>query len=178
MVILSIDRSTGIARGSARSIPGFDIHGGLSMCAELLIKWGGHKAAAGLTIAAERIGEFTERFEEVARQYPAKIFVQRGKVDLVLPLDLVGYKLVQALGEFEAHGMGNPAPVFAMRGVRFNSVKVFGKDKKHLKLQLKNGLEQSGGVGRNAFPHWRTIKKFAPIFSGANSGYGFPRRLG
>ncbi|SPF39250.1 Phosphoesterase, RecJ domain protein [Syntrophobacter sp. SbD1] len=159
VVILSIDQSTGIARGSARSIPGFDIHGGLSMCAELLIKWGGHKAAAGLTIAAERIGEFTDRFEEVARQYPAEIFVQHGKVDLELPLALVGYKLVQALEELEPHGMGNPAPVFALRGARFNSVKVFGKEKNHLKLELNNGLEAIWWRGAQRFSALSDHKK-------------------
>ena len=68
VVIFSIDERKGIARGSARSIPGFDIHHALSMCAGLLIKWGGHKAAAGLTIEAHRIEEFARRFEEISRQ--------------------------------------------------------------------------------------------------------------
>src|SRR5208337_2139012 len=109
VVIFSIDERKGIARGSARSIPGFDVHNALSMCTELLIKWGGHKAAAGLTIAADRIGEFACRFEEIARQYEAEIFIPHGKVDLELPMVLVGSGLVKALEELEPHGMGNPA---------------------------------------------------------------------
>ena len=154
VVIFSIDERKGIARGSARSIPGFDIHHALSMCAELLIKWGGHKAAAGLTIAADRIGEFARRFEEIARQHEAEIFIPHGKVDLELPMVLVGSKLVQALEELEPHGIGNPAPLFALRGAHFNLARVFGKEQNHLKLGFDNGLE---GIW------WRGAQRFAEI---------------
>ena len=154
VVIFSIDESKGIARGSARSIPGFDIHHALSMCAELLIKWGGHKAAAGLTIAADRIGEFASRFEEIAQQYEAETLIPYGKVDLELPMVLAGPKLVRALEELEPHGMGNPAPLFALRGVRFNLARVFGKEQNHLKLGFDNGLE---GIW------WRGAQRFAEI---------------
>ncbi len=163
VVILSIDEGKGIARGSARSIPGFDVHRALSMCAELLIKWGGHKAAAGLTIAADRIEEFANRFEGIARQYPAEIFVQLGKVDLELPLSLVGPELVQALEELEPHGMGNPAPVFALRRARFSSVRIFGKEQNHLKLEFDNGLE---GIW------WRGAQRFPGIWEGKKSRPG------
>jgi single-stranded-DNA-specific exonuclease len=154
VVIFSIDERKGIARGSARSIPGFDVHHALSMCGELLIKWGGHKAAAGLTIAADRIGEFACRFEEIARQYEAEIFIPHGKVDLELPMVLVGSGLVKALEELEPHGMGNPAPLFAVRGARFNLARVFGKEQNHLKLEFENGLE---GIW------WRGAQHFAEI---------------
>ena len=60
VVILSIDQAAGVARGSARSISGFNMHHALSLCSDLLIRWGGHKAAAGLTIAIDRIEEFAE----------------------------------------------------------------------------------------------------------------------
>jgi single-stranded-DNA-specific exonuclease len=141
VVILSIDETSGIARGSARSVPGFDIHLALSMCSELLIKWGGHKAAAGLTIASNRIEELADRLEEVAGKHTEEIFIPNGNVDLELPLAFVGPKLVKALEELEPHGMGNPAPVFALRGARFNSAKVFGKEQNHLKLEFEDGLQ-------------------------------------
>ena len=151
VVIFSIDEAAGVARGSARSVPGFNVHHALSQCSDLLIRWGGHKAAAGLTIAADRIEEFADRLDEIAREAPAEIFIQRGKVDLELPLSLVGPRLVRALEELEPHGMGNPAPVFALRGARFNSAKVFGKEQNHLRLEFGKGLEAIW---------WRGAKRF------------------
>ncbi|MGC9193963.1 MAG: single-stranded-DNA-specific exonuclease RecJ [Syntrophobacteraceae bacterium] len=141
VVIFSIDEASGIARGSARSIPGFNIHSALSRCSSLLIRWGGHKAAAGLTLSSERIAEFAERLEEIASEYPAHIFIPHGKVDLELPLPLVGLELFRALEKLEPHGMGNPAPVFGLRGAKLNSVKVFGKEKNHLRLEFAKGVE-------------------------------------
>ena len=154
VVILSIDERQGIARGSARSIPGFDIHHALSMCAGLLIKWGGHKAAAGLTIEVHRIEEFATRFEEISRQCDAEIFIPHGKADLELPMRLIGHELVRALEKLEPHGMGNPAPVFALSRVRFKSSKIFGKEQNHVMLEFENGLE---GVW------WRGAKRFCEI---------------
>jgi single-stranded-DNA-specific exonuclease len=161
VVIFSIDQACGIARGSARSIPGFDIHRALSRCSSLLIRWGGHKAAAGLTISSERIAEFSDRLEEIASEYPANIFIPHGKVDLELELALVGPELFRALQSLEPHGMGNPAPVFGLRGEKLNSIKVFGKEKKHLRLEFSNGVEAlwwrsahrlSGENGETALP--------------------------
>lgn len=162
VVIFSIDETAGIARGSARSIPGFDVHRALSLCDDLLVRWGGHKAAAGLTIAVDRIPEFTERFEAIAGRYPAEIFIPQGKVDLELPLALVGPELVRALEELEPHGMGNPAPVFALRSARYNFAGIFGKEKNHLKLKFENGLE---GIW------WRGARRFHAL---ANNGEGLP----
>jgi single-stranded-DNA-specific exonuclease len=156
VVIFSIDERHGIARGSARSIPGFDIHHALSMCAGLLVKWGGHKAAAGLTIEVHRIKEFASRFEEISRQYEPEIFIPHGNVDLELPLTLIGPELFQALEDLEPHGMGNPAPVFALSGAKFKSSRTFGKDQNHVKLELENGLE---------CVWWRGARRFSEIRS-------------
>src|SRR6478672_11359883 len=57
----------GEGKGSGRSISAFDLHGGLSKCRDLLTRFGGHRSAAGVTIAADRVGAFAARFNEVAR---------------------------------------------------------------------------------------------------------------
>ncbi len=152
VIILSIDEGQGIARGSARSVPGFDVHHALSMCNGLLVKWGGHKAAAGLTIKSDRIEEFSRRFEEIAQQSQPEIFVPRGKVDLELPIVLVGPELVRALDKLEPHGMGNPAPLFVLRGIRLKSAKIFGKEQNHVKIVIENGLEGIWWGGARRFP--------------------------
>ena len=66
VVLVAVDG--GIGKGSGRSIPAFDLHGGLTACADLLMRYGGHRAAAGLTVDAARIPELAERFDAVARE--------------------------------------------------------------------------------------------------------------
>ena len=133
-IILSMDEANGQARGSGRSIPGFDIHAAVKKCDDLLLKWGGHKMAVGMTVALDRMDEFADRFEEVAREYPANLFVPKAKADMELDLDLVSDELVGLLKDMEPHGMGNPTPVFAARGIRVSIQKTFGREQGHLRL--------------------------------------------
>ena len=140
-IIFSIDDETGLARGSARSIPGFNIYSALGCCKDYLRKWGGHKMAAGMTLAREKLEGFSGRFEEVAHTYPAEVFIPRRKVDLELDLDLVSPQLFSMLQKLEPHGLGNPLPTFAARNVRVALQRVFGKEKKHLQLIVDNRLE-------------------------------------
>ncbi len=141
VIILAADEKTATARGSARSIPGFDIHAALHQCSDLLIKWGGHKAAAGLTIETAKVPLFIERLEGIALSHPAEIFTPVVKIDMILPLVLIGDELMDALHRLEPHGMGNPAPLFASRNAGFTLKKFFGKERKHLRLGFGNGLE-------------------------------------
>src|SRR6185503_4200226 len=64
-ILIALDGAEG--KGSGRSISAFDLHGGLGECRELLLRFGGHRSAAGVTIAADRVSEFSARFNEVAR---------------------------------------------------------------------------------------------------------------
>jgi len=150
-IILSFDESQGVARGSARSIPGFDIHSALKACDDLLLKWGGHKMAAGLTVALDRLGAFAQRFETVAREHPADIFFPTGKVDAELDLALVSPELLNALRQLEPHGMGNPTPTFAVRGAKVNVQKTFGRKRDHLRLVVDDRI---GAI------YWRGASRF------------------
>jgi single-stranded-DNA-specific exonuclease len=109
----------GIGKGSGRSIGAFDLHAALVACDDLLIKHGGHRAAAGLTIDAAQIPAFAERFNAVARErLRADDLVRELKLDLELPLDAATPELERMLRHFEPFGMGNPGPMFVARGVR------------------------------------------------------------
>jgi single-stranded-DNA-specific exonuclease len=133
-IIFSVDESGGVARGSGRSVPGFDLHGAVKCCEDLLLKWGGHKMAVGMTVSLDRLDEFAERFELVAGEYPAELFLPKAKVDMELDLHMVTPELVRLLKKLEPHGMGNPTPVFAARGTTVSVQKVFGKEGGHLRL--------------------------------------------
>jgi single-stranded-DNA-specific exonuclease len=116
VVLIAVD--DGIGKGSGRSIPAFDLHGGLLACREHLIKFGGHRAAAGLTIDARHIAEFTARFNEVAaeRLTPDDL-VPEIRVDATIPLSRANEDLERLMRHFEPFGMGNPAPTLASLGV-------------------------------------------------------------
>ena len=109
----------GEGKGSGRSISRFDLHAGLAECHDLLVRFGGHRSAAGVTIAAERVGEFAERFNAVARaRLAAEDLVPELRVDLEVPLAAVTPELEAMLRHFEPCGVGNASPLLVTRGVR------------------------------------------------------------
>jgi len=78
-ILLSMDQERCVARGSARSIAGFDVHAALNQCGDLLMRWGGHRMAAGMTLSMDKIEAFAERFEEVAQTHDAGVFIPKGQ---------------------------------------------------------------------------------------------------
>lgn len=117
-------------KGSGRSISAFDLHAGISRCRELLLRFGGHRSAAGVTVARDRIPEFARRFNEVARETltPADLIPEL-RADLEVELKDVTDGLEALLRHVEPCGIGNPSPVLIARGVRVAAPpKVVGKD--------------------------------------------------
>lgn len=108
----------GIGKGSGRSIARFDLHAALGACAERFQRYGGHRAAAGLTMDAAQLPAFAEQFDAVARErLTAEDLVPELRIDLELPIEAVGDDLEQLLRHFEPFGVGNPAPMFRSDGV-------------------------------------------------------------
>jgi single-stranded-DNA-specific exonuclease len=109
----------GVGKGSGRSIPAFDLHGALSDCQSLFVRFGGHRAAAGITIDASRIDEFAMRFNAVARGKLTRDDLSHElRVDLAMPLSMATEDLLDALRHCEPYGVGNPSPVFLATNVR------------------------------------------------------------
>jgi single-stranded-DNA-specific exonuclease len=139
----------GIGKGSGRSIPAFDLHSALSACGDLLVKHGGHKAAAGLTIEAARVDEFAERFNQVAldRLHPDDL-VKELRVDLELPLAEATDDLEKLLRHLEPFGIGNPGPLFLARDVRIstNATKI-GANGVKFTVEAPQGVLEAVGWG-------------------------------
>lgn len=137
----------GVGKGSGRSIPAFDLHAALGACGHLLVKHGGHRAAAGLTVEAERIPEFTTLFNEVARErLTADDLVRELRVDLDLPLAEATDDLERLLRHLEPFGPGNPGPMFLAEGVRVSSrARRIGTD--GVKLVVEAGERRLDAVG-------------------------------
>ena len=127
------------ATGSCRSIPGVDIFRLLSTCSDLLVRFGGHEQAAGLTVRTEKIPALRERLIRMLRETcPADAFVLRQEYDLSPPFSLWTRKTLQLLDLLEPTGCGNPPPLFLLSGAEIRSARRVGRDGSHLKLSLLN----------------------------------------
>ena len=118
-----LTRSNGHVAGSARSVHGYDLYEALCGCSDLLIQFGGHKYAAGLTLHPENIEAFTERFEEVvsATIKPEQL-VQQINIDAELHLSRIEPRFFRILNSFAPFGPENMAPVFLSRNVYVSGV--------------------------------------------------------
>jgi single-stranded-DNA-specific exonuclease len=110
-IVLSIDGD--VAHGSCRSIPDFDMLNALERCADLFVKFGGHRQAAGLTMEAGRVPEFRQRINAWADEVLEPDQLRpRLRIDAPLPLNGITHDLVRGLDSLGPFGMGNPRPVF------------------------------------------------------------------
>ena len=138
-MLISLDGALG--KGSARSIPRLNLYEALSRCSAFLEEFGGHRAAAGCTIAAERIEAFREAFAQtVETMIEPDGFEPELLLDDEVPLEVWSIDLIRSLGALEPFGPGNPSPTFATRGVAVHGEpKWVGKDRKHLKMGVSDG---------------------------------------
>ncbi|MBI1920832.1 MAG: single-stranded-DNA-specific exonuclease RecJ [Geobacter sp.] len=128
----------GNGKGSGRSIPRFHLYDALKACSEHLLKFGGHKHAAGLSIDEAILEEFTERFDEVAAGVLSpEDLTPELMIDAELsPADLT-LELVGELASLKPFGMGNPEPVFVCRGMEVEDARILKEQ--HLKLRVAAG---------------------------------------
>ena len=136
----------GEARGSGRSIPGFNLHGALSRCADLLTKFGGHKMAAGLTLPADRVDDFRDAFNAVAREeLTPDDLVPTQHVDQVVSLGELNLDLERLLRRLEPYGPGNPTPVFGVPGVTVRDPRIIKE--KHVKFRMSDDTGRLDAIG-------------------------------
>jgi single-stranded-DNA-specific exonuclease len=127
-VLIALEGAEG--KGSGRSISPFDLHAGLSECRDLLRRFGGHRSAAGVTIATDQVPEFAARFNAVAAsRLTIDDLMPELRVDLEMPLASADEKLESVFRHIEPCGMGNPSPVLMARGVTIAAPpRAIGKD--------------------------------------------------
>ena len=130
--------SNGLASGSARSVPGFDIYKAIDSCRDLLETFGGHMYAAGLSMKEENILLFTERFEKyVSENILEEQTYPQIDIDAVLQFNDITPKFFRVLKQFAPFGPGNMKPIFAsIKVLDFGTSRLVGKEQEHLKLEL------------------------------------------
>ncbi len=126
------------SRGSARSIPEFNIVAALDRCRELLVRHGGHAAAAGFTVRNENLSELQARLEEIAaRELGDSDLAPVLNIDAEASLGDLNWALHKALTQLEPFGYGNREPIFVSRGVLVRDARIVGSE--HLRLLLSDG---------------------------------------
>ena len=134
-------------RGSCRSIPEFHITEALDQCKDLLVRHGGHAAAAGFTVKNENLPELVSRLKEIARdQLGSRDLRQTLTADLEVSLSDLNFEVLKHLMFLEPTGYGNPEAVFVSRNIKVKASRTVGSEGKHLKLTL----EDERGVAMDA----------------------------
>ena len=145
MIALSGDEG----KGSGRSIPAFDLHAALSGCRDILLRFGGHRAAAGVTVARELVPELARRFDAAARAVlTPEDLAPEIRIDLEVGPDDLTPELEALLRHFEPFGLGNPGPVLLMRAAHIVGVpKVVGQNGLKLRVATATGEVEALGWG-------------------------------
>jgi single-stranded-DNA-specific exonuclease len=126
-------------RGSCRSIPEFHITDALDLCKDLLVRHGGHAAAAGFTVKNENLPELVSRLKEIAKdQLGSRDLRQTLTADMEVPLSDLNFDVLKHLLFLEPTGYGNPEAVFVSRNIKVKAARTVGADGKHLKLTVED----------------------------------------
>lgn len=161
----------GKVSGSARSVRDFDVHEAIEECSELLIQFGGHKYAAGLTLKPENVEAFVRKFDEaVSKRITEEQLSPVTEVDLEISLTQIDQQFVHVLKQFEPFGPGNMNPVFLTRGLADRGwAKIVGEN--HLKcalLQPENRNVHFGAIGFGLgefLPHMLRGQQFSACYT-------------
>jgi single-stranded-DNA-specific exonuclease len=146
---IMITIENGIGKGSARSIPGFDIYHALKQCEDLLIQFGGHKYAAGLSIKAENFKEFRKRFDKVAQEIITEDqLIPKITIDAAIQLNEITPQIVKFLSYFAPFGPKNNRPLFVSYSIEVvGTPRIVGTN--HLKFRVRQNADTFDCIGFN-----------------------------
>lgn len=169
---LILCEENGVLKGSGRSIHEFDLHGGLKRCEDLLLGYGGHRQAAGMSLSPENLEALRDRFHEVVREdVGPKPLEPSMKVDEELLLSGIDFTLLKELELLQPYGPGNPEPVFTSPPLSVRGRRVFGKD--HVKLELRcadTGITLNGKA-------WRKAEELRPGIVGTRMAVAYTPKI-
>jgi single-stranded-DNA-specific exonuclease len=132
----------GVAKGSARSVDGFDVYEALKKCEDKILQFGGHKYAAGLAVEINKLDEFREAFNEIAKKVLAnKELKPQIKIDSMIEFSDISLKFREFVQNFSPYGPSNMRPLFQANDIEIIGVHRIGTmDKLRLKLKQKNNI--------------------------------------
>jgi single-stranded-DNA-specific exonuclease len=149
--------------GSARSVSGFNVYEAIHQCKDLLLGYGGHFYAAGMTMASDNVSAFRERFEEVvAATIAEELLVPEIVIDAEVELKDLTLSFYNILSQMEPFGPGNCRPVFVVKNVTDAGYSKIVKEQ-HLKLSVTRNNTIFNGIGFNLADKLPLIQSRTPV---------------
>ncbi len=147
-IVLSIDSDAGIAKGSARSIEGFNMYEELAKNGPILPNFGGHPMAAGMSLEVAHIGQLRENLNEQAESsLTAAQLVPKLAIDVPLSLDEIDINVLESMESLRPFGIAFEKPVYMIEGVKAESIRKIGAARNHLKLDLMDAGDSLDAIG-------------------------------
>ncbi|MGE6629108.1 single-stranded-DNA-specific exonuclease RecJ [Bacillus sp. NPDC077027] len=138
-IVLGIDEETGMAKGSARSIAGFDLFFHLSKCRDILPHFGGHPMAAGMTLRVEDVPLLREKLNQFAEEtLTEEDFIPIQRIDAVCKVDEITVEAIEEVSLLSPFGMHNPKPFIMIEDAQLEEIRTIGANHNHIKMSLKD----------------------------------------
>lgn len=166
VLLFSLDN--GEARGSGRSVGAVNLFKAVESCADSTLRFGGHEAAVGVTVATERLDEFRQCMEAHMAQESEESFHPDVEVDAILQPQELTVPDVEMLDRLEPFGQGNRAPIFVSQNVFITSPRAVGVEKNHLSFSVTNGIATVQAV----FFHCLDVEKYCAYDGPIDIVYG------
>jgi single-stranded-DNA-specific exonuclease len=164
-----ISLNNGVGKGSGRSISGFNIYKGIQQCADLLLSFGGHYHAAGISIKEENIAAFTGLLNEISgKSSEFQDVSSLITIDSECPLEILSTDFIAQMGILAPYGSKNPEPVLCARNVKASSLVIVGHN--HLKMCVN-----SNGTSRDSI--WFNMGKYLSVLNGSNFDIAFTPQI-
>lgn len=137
-----------IAKGSGRSIPGFDLHDALMKCTDTIERFGGHSMAIGIAVKREMVEPFSQEVEAIAKELHIEQILPIINIDTKVELSQISKEMVASLKQLEPFGEGNKTPIFAIKNLKVDSIRALSEGK-HLKMSLRDSNTIVNAIGFN-----------------------------
>ena len=161
-VVFAVEGEYSVASG--RSIPEFNIVAAMESCEDLLVRFGGHSQAAGLTVATKDIPQLKSRLEAYsAESLETQSLIRTVEIDAEISFDELDETMIRWINDLEPYGPGNPRPVFASMGVKVLETFHMGREQQHLRLRVEMNGARFTALAFNQAGKWQPNTEFADL---------------
>ena len=161
-VVIAVEGEYSVASG--RSIPEFNIVAAMESCEDLLVRFGGHSQAAGLTVATKDIPQLKSRLEAYsAESLETQSLIRTVEIDAEISFDELDETMIRWINDLEPYGPGNPRPVFASMGVKVLETFHMGREQQHLRLRVEMNGARFTALAFNQAHKWQPNTEFADL---------------